>query len=128
MPTSEVTRVLPAAREAVWQILSDMESYPQYMESVDSIKVLSRKGNEAESDWHVRLQGAPFHWVERDVFLPDEGRIARCHDAAVSNARALRRSGVSRPAGESPQGGCRGGRGPVSPNRAGWRGGRTAAG
>lgn len=75
MPSVEVTRVIPAAQDEVWRVVADMASYPKYMESVDTIEVLSRSGNETQTDWRVRLQGAPFHWVERDVFLPEEGRI-----------------------------------------------------
>ncbi|EQD48087.1 cyclase/dehydrase, partial [mine drainage metagenome] len=75
MPSVEVTRIIPGDLDSVWQMVADMERYPQYMESVDAIEVLSRDGNETETDWKVRLQGAPFHWVERDVFLRDEGRI-----------------------------------------------------
>lgn len=75
MPAVEVTRVVPAAPESVYALIADLESFPRYMESVDSVTVLRRDGNESESEWRVRLQGAPFHWVERDVYLPEEGRI-----------------------------------------------------
>lgn len=75
MPSVEVTRIVPGDFESVWRKVSDMEGYANYMESVDSVQVLRRSGNETETDWRVRLQGAPFHWVERDTFLPDEGRI-----------------------------------------------------
>ncbi|MDA8346111.1 MAG: SRPBCC family protein [Thermaerobacter sp.] len=75
MPYVEVTRVVKAKPSAVFAALSDMEAFPRFMENVNEVKVLKRDGNTTESSWHVTLQGAPFRWVEADVFLPDEGRI-----------------------------------------------------
>ncbi len=75
MPYVEVTRVVKADPAAVYEALSDMESFPRFMENVNEVKVLRREGNTTESSWHVTLQGAPFRWVETDTFLPQEGRI-----------------------------------------------------
>jgi coenzyme Q-binding protein COQ10 len=75
MPYVEVTRVVKADPAAVYEALSDMESFSRFMENVNEVKVLRREGNTTESSWHVTLQGAPFRWVETDTFLPEEGRI-----------------------------------------------------
>ena len=75
MPYVEVTRVVEAQPAAVYEALSDMESFPRFMENVNSVEVVRREGNSTDSQWHVTLQGAPFRWVESDEFLADEGRI-----------------------------------------------------
>ncbi len=75
MPYVEVTRTVKADPAEVFAALSDMESFPRFMDNVNEVKVLRREGNTTESSWHVTLQGAPFRWVEADVFLPEEGRI-----------------------------------------------------
>ncbi len=75
MPYVEVQKLIRAKPEAVYQVLSDMESFPRFMENVVSVQVVRRDGNSTDSQWHVTLQGAPFRWLERDTFLPDEGRI-----------------------------------------------------
>jgi ribosome-associated toxin RatA of RatAB toxin-antitoxin module len=71
----EVEKLIRANPEAVYTVLSDMASFPRFMENVVSVEVVRREGNTTDSQWHVILQGAPFRWLERDTFLPDEGRI-----------------------------------------------------
>ncbi len=75
MPYVEVQKLIKANPEAVFAVLSDMESFPRFMENVNSVEVVRREGNSTDSQWHVTLQGAPFRWLERDTFLPEEGRI-----------------------------------------------------
>ena len=76
MPYVEVQKLIRANPEAVFAVLSDMESFPRFMENVNSVEVVRREGNTTDSQWHVTLQGAPFRWLERDTFLPEEGRIS----------------------------------------------------
>ena len=75
MPYVEVHKTIQAQPQTVFEVLSDMESFPRFMENVVSVQVVRREGNETDSQWHVMLQGAPFRWLERDTFLPAEGRI-----------------------------------------------------
>ena len=75
MPYVEVQKVIRAKPEDVYAVLSDMESFPRFMENVISVEVVRRDQGSTDSQWHVTLQGAPFRWLERDTFLPEEGRI-----------------------------------------------------
>jgi ribosome-associated toxin RatA of RatAB toxin-antitoxin module len=75
MPYVEVHKLIGAEPDRVFEVLSDMESFPRFMENVVSVKVVRRDEGSTDSQWHVILQGAPFRWLERDTFLPQEGRI-----------------------------------------------------
>ncbi|NMP22288.1 type II toxin-antitoxin system RatA family toxin [Sulfobacillus harzensis] len=75
MPTVEVKQVVPAPIGAVYEVVTDMESYPRFMKTIKAIKVLERGEGYTISDWEARLQGARFHWVEKDLFYPNEYRI-----------------------------------------------------
>ncbi len=75
MPYVEVQKLIQANPDAVYAVLSDMEAFPRFMENVVSVEVVRREDNTTDSQWHVTLQGAPFRWLERDTFLPEEGRI-----------------------------------------------------
>lgn len=75
MPYVEVHKLIGAKPDAVYAVLSDMESFPRFMENVVSVQVVRRDEGSTDSHWHVILQGAPFRWLERDTFLPQEGRI-----------------------------------------------------
>ena len=73
MPRVEVAHVVPADQDRVYQVLCDMERFPEYMPALESLKVLERGDDYTITEWVARLQGARFRWVERDEFRP--GRI-----------------------------------------------------
>lgn len=76
MPEVAVTAELHASPERVWQVLCDMEGFPRFMSSVESIRVTERGDGYTVSEWVCRLQGMKFRWTEHDRFLAAEGRIA----------------------------------------------------
>jgi coenzyme Q-binding protein COQ10 len=71
LPRVEVEQVLPADPAHVYQVLRDMERFPDFMKSVESITVRERGDDYTVTEWVARLQGARFRWVERDTFLPE---------------------------------------------------------
>ncbi|MCL5116003.1 MAG: SRPBCC family protein [Firmicutes bacterium] len=75
MPVVEVNQTVPAPIAKVWAVVSDMASYPKFMKAVQSITILEQGDGYTVSDWVARLQGARFHWVEKDLFHPEEYRI-----------------------------------------------------
>ncbi|MCY0898332.1 MAG: aromatase/cyclase [Firmicutes bacterium] len=75
MPLVEVTELVSAPIDRVYRVVSDMESYPRFMKNVESIKVLERGDGYTVTEWHARLKGARFRWVEKDLFDPQNFRI-----------------------------------------------------
>lgn len=75
MPQVEVTQVVEAPIEAVYEILSDMAAFPKFMKSIEAITIRERGDGFTVSEWVARLQGAKFRWVEKDIFHPEEYRI-----------------------------------------------------
>lgn len=75
MPIVEMDQVISAPINEVYRLVSDTESYPKFMKVVESIKVLERGDGYTLTEWVVRLQGARFRWVEKDLFHPEEYRI-----------------------------------------------------
>lgn len=71
MPRVEVELWMKSPPEPIYRLLSDMERFPQFMRSVESLTVLERGEGYTVSEWVARLQGARFRWVERDQFEPD---------------------------------------------------------
>lgn len=76
MPLVSVSEVVPVEKNVLYQILSDMTQFPQFMKNVESIEVTERGDDYTISHWVTRLQGTKFRWTERDTFYPEEGRIA----------------------------------------------------
>jgi coenzyme Q-binding protein COQ10 len=71
MPRVEVDYTIAAKPDQVYELLSRMEDFPQFMSSLESLQVVERGDGYTVTDWVARLQGARFHWMERDEFLPD---------------------------------------------------------
>jgi len=68
MPLVLVQRVVPGAPESAYALAKDMESYPQFMKDVVSLRVLERRGAVQRSEWVGRLQGKLMRWIEEDTF------------------------------------------------------------
>ncbi len=75
MPTVEVKHVVPASIDVVYRVVSDQESYPKFMKTMESVKVLERGDGYTLTEWIARLQGARFRWVEKDLYDPEHHRI-----------------------------------------------------
>lgn len=76
MPQVEVVKTVPLSFEKTWDIVVDCESFPKFMESVESVEIMDRGDNWALVKWVTHLKGATFRWVEKDYHYPEEGRIA----------------------------------------------------
>lgn len=68
MPFVEVTRLVGAPRDAVWNIASDFPSFPKFMPDVESLRVVERGDGWEVSEWVARLQGRKIRWAERADF------------------------------------------------------------
>ncbi|SES81873.1 type II toxin-antitoxin system RatA family toxin [Anaerobranca gottschalkii] len=75
MPFVETSITVKGNIEEIYPIVKDMESYPNFMESVKSVKVIERDGNTTLTKWETELKGKPFNWVERDTFYDEDYRI-----------------------------------------------------
>jgi len=47
-----------------YAMMKNVEDYPAYMPSVNSIEVLTRKENELTTRWDAEIDGAPIEWVQ----------------------------------------------------------------
>ena len=75
MPVVEVRHVVAAPIDEVYAVVSDQESYPKFMKTMESVKVLERGDGYTLTEWIARLQGVRFRWVEKDVYHPANHRI-----------------------------------------------------
>ncbi len=64
----ETSIVIKGDPVRIYELAKDMESYPQFMESVESVKVIERRPNETVTEWAAWLKGKLFKWRELDVF------------------------------------------------------------
>ncbi|MEW6281395.1 MAG: aromatase/cyclase [Candidatus Eremiobacterota bacterium] len=75
MPYVERSIVIRGAIEQVYALAKDMESYPQFMPDVESVKVVRREGNSTVTEWVTNVDGTPILWTEQDDFDDQNHRI-----------------------------------------------------
>lgn len=57
MAEASKTLEMSVPSEALWKTVTDYESYPQFVDGVKSVKVLSRTGNSARIQYNIELLG-----------------------------------------------------------------------
>ncbi len=75
MPLVEVSEVIAAPIDRVWDVVNDVESYPRLMEHVRSLSVLERAPDYRLTSWEVDLKGCVMRWVEREEIDRSRYRI-----------------------------------------------------
>lgn len=75
MPFVETNISIKGDINEIYPIVKDMESYPNFMQSVKSVKVIEREGNTTHTEWKTELKGKPFNWVEKDIFDDENFKI-----------------------------------------------------
>jgi ribosome-associated toxin RatA of RatAB toxin-antitoxin module len=56
---------LEEVRQQAYDLMKNVEGYPSYMPSVNSIDVLMRKEGEMTTRWDAQIDGAPICWIQR---------------------------------------------------------------
>jgi coenzyme Q-binding protein COQ10 len=76
MPYVEVSKVIKAPKGQLYDILKDMEKYPEFMKDLKSVKVLERNENTTLTAWETTLAGRTIKWVEKDIFNDSQQHIS----------------------------------------------------
>lgn len=66
---------IAAPAEVVWATVVAIERYPDIMDSVRAVEVLTDEGGERTSFWSVLLKGSILEWSERELLDHDAWRI-----------------------------------------------------
>lgn len=75
MPQVEVSTLVQGRLNDVYTIASDMESYPNFMDDVKQVEVIERGEDYTITNWVTEVDGKTIRWTERDVFIPEQGKI-----------------------------------------------------
>ncbi len=75
MPQVEVSEVISAPVQRVWDVLNDIEAYPQLMEPVRSLKVIETGTGYRLAVWEVDIKGCVMRWTEREEPDPANYRL-----------------------------------------------------
>ena len=75
MPFVKSEILIRGDREQIYAVIRDMESYPRFMQSLVSVRVLERGEDFTVSHWVSDVDGRKIVWTERDQFYPQEYRI-----------------------------------------------------
>lgn len=68
MPTIEVSKIIHADKKRVYEVIKNMESFPEFMRDVKKVRVIERQGSRVVAEWKTDIDGASIEWVEEDIF------------------------------------------------------------
>lgn len=68
MPLVEVKQTVQGQASEVYELIKNMESYPQFMPSLSDVQVIEQGDNWTITAWNSTLNGMSFKWKERDEF------------------------------------------------------------
>ncbi len=75
MPFVESKITINGDKDKIYEIISNMEAYPSFMNDLISVEILEKGENTTLSHWVSDVDGRKIVWTERDTFYPEEKRI-----------------------------------------------------
>lgn len=75
MPEVIVSETLDCPIAKAWELVTDIESYPEKMNSVRSVVVREKNSDNWISDWVVELKESEMRWTEKETYYPSEHLI-----------------------------------------------------
>ncbi|MDD5610534.1 MAG: SRPBCC family protein [Candidatus Omnitrophica bacterium] len=68
MPKIEVSSNIKSTADGVYSAIKNMESFPDFMRDIKSLKIIKKLSNKIISEWEIDIEGAPVKWKEEDIF------------------------------------------------------------
>lgn len=75
MPYVESKAVIRGDSKKIYDIISNMVAYPDFMHDLVSVEILEKGENYTISHWVSNVDGRKIIWTERDVFYPKDLKI-----------------------------------------------------
>jgi len=73
-----VSQHVAASAEDAYRIVVEIEQFPEFMENVKSVKILSAKGDRKVIAWEMMIDDAPLEWTEEVCYDKDRFRVEFC--------------------------------------------------
>lgn len=61
--------------EEIFQLVSDVEKFPDFMEDVESVDILEEGDDWKISKWNTKADRRKIIWTEKDFIKPQENRV-----------------------------------------------------
>ncbi len=75
MPYVESKTVIRGDSKKIYDIISNMVAYPNFMHDLVSVEILEKGENYTISHWVSNVDGRKIIWTERDIFYPQDLKI-----------------------------------------------------
>lgn len=72
---AESSIIVKRNKEEVYQLLKDVEQFPQFMSKVKKVEVVGRSGNKEISNWQIDLEGTDLIWRQESIYDDENMRI-----------------------------------------------------
>lgn len=63
-----VTRTLKADPRRIFEVIENIEDFPNFMPKVNKLTLLASEGNHKVAEWDTMIDDAPLVWVQEDIY------------------------------------------------------------
>lgn len=67
-----MSRALKQAPQRAFEVMVDIEAFPDFMPNVNGLTILEVDGNRKVTEWDTTLDDAPLVWVEESIYDYDQ--------------------------------------------------------
>ncbi len=75
MHSVELKVKVRSLKDKIFDIIKDIERYPDYMRFVKDVKIISSQENKITSLWSLEIDGAPISWRQEDFIDNDNFEV-----------------------------------------------------
>lgn len=75
MPYIETKTLIKGEGRKIYEIISNMQAYPDFMQDLISVDILERGEGYTLSHWVSDVDGRKIVWTEKDEFYPEDLKI-----------------------------------------------------
>lgn len=71
-----MSRQLHQSATRAFEVVEDLERFPEFMPNVNSLTLLEAEGNRKVAEWDITIDDAPLSWIEEGIY-DTQNRIVR---------------------------------------------------
>ena len=63
-----MSRRLDQSTARAFEVVEDLERFPEFMPNVNSLTLLEAEGNRKVAEWDITIDDAPLSWIEEGIY------------------------------------------------------------
>jgi len=70
-----MTRTLDTSPDTAFEVVEDLERFPEFIPNVNSLTILEVDGNRKVAEWDTTIDDAPLSWIEEGIYDKEKREV-----------------------------------------------------